>query len=81
MKKSKQLRELFNSGKVFTIAGGSCAFHAKMAEAAGFECAYMSGGFTSSFLLGIPRRGHHDPHRDGGERPADGPGHQPPPPL
>ncbi|MCE2405393.1 MAG: isocitrate lyase/PEP mutase family protein [Dehalococcoidia bacterium] len=57
MKKSKRLRELFDSGKVFTIAGGSCAFHAKMAEAAGFECAYMSGGFTSSFLLGIPDAG------------------------
>ena len=57
MKKSRRLRELFDSGKVFTIAGGSCAFHAKMAEAAGFECAYMSGGFTSSFLLGIPDAG------------------------
>ena len=57
LKKSKRLRELFDSGKVFTIAGGSCAFHAKMAEAAGFECAYMSGGYTSSFLLGLPDAG------------------------
>ena len=52
-----------------------------MAEAAGFECAYMSGGFTSSFLLGIPDAGIMTLTEMVEKRPADGPGHQPPPPL
>ena len=32
MKKTTQLQELFHRGKVFVIAGGGCALHAKIAE-------------------------------------------------
>ncbi|MFN8557020.1 MAG: hypothetical protein U0531_06610 [Dehalococcoidia bacterium] len=38
MKKTTKLQELFHSGRVFVIAGGGCALHARIAEEAGFEC-------------------------------------------
>lgn len=57
MKKTTQLQELFQRGKIFVIAGGGCALHAKIAEAAGYACAYMSGSNTASTILGIPDAG------------------------
>ncbi|MBI4234376.1 MAG: isocitrate lyase/PEP mutase family protein [Chloroflexi bacterium] len=57
MKRTTQLQELYHRGKIFTIAGGACALHAKIAEMAGYECAYMSGGTTSAMILGIADAG------------------------
>ena len=57
MKKTTKLQELFHRGQIFVIAGGGCALHARIAEQAGFECAYMSGAMTSATILGIPDAG------------------------
>jgi 2-methylisocitrate lyase-like PEP mutase family enzyme len=57
MKKTTKLQGLFHRGRIFVIAGGGCALHARIAEAAGFECAYMSGANTSATILGIPDAG------------------------
>lgn len=57
MKKTTKLRQLFESGEIFTIAGGGCAIHARIAEDAGFECAYMSGGTAAATVYGIPDAG------------------------
>jgi 2,3-dimethylmalate lyase len=57
MKKTTRLKELFNRDKIFILAGGACALHAKIAEAVGFEAAYMSGGCTSHMILGVPDAG------------------------
>lgn len=57
MKKTTKLQELFNRESIFVIAGGGCALHAKIAEATGFECAYMSGATTAAHMLGIPDAG------------------------
>ena len=57
MKKTKKLQSLFHRDKIFVFAGGGCALHAKMAEAAGFEAAYMSGGNSCAIILGIPDAG------------------------
>ena len=57
MGKTTKLRELFHRGKIFIIAGGGCALHAKVAEAAGYECAYMSGANTCAHILGIADAG------------------------
>src|SRR4051794_4171497 len=57
MKKTTRLKELFYGNKIFTIAGGACAIHARIAEVAGFECAYMSGGTTAAMIYGIPDAG------------------------
>lgn len=57
MKKTTKLKELFQRDKIFVLAGGACALHAKIAEAVGFEAAYMSGGCTSHMILGVPDAG------------------------
>jgi 2-methylisocitrate lyase-like PEP mutase family enzyme len=57
MKKTTRLQELFHREKIFVIAGGACALDAKIAEAAGYECAYMSGAGTAATILGIPDAG------------------------
>lgn len=57
MKQTTKLQELFHRGQVFVIAGGGCALHARIAEAAGYECAYMSGANTAATILGIPDAG------------------------
>ncbi len=57
LKKTTRLRQLFNRGKIFVIAGGGCALHARIAEVAGYECAYMSGGITAAMIYGIPDSG------------------------
>ncbi|MGD9890550.1 MAG: oxaloacetate decarboxylase [Dehalococcoidia bacterium] len=57
MKKTARLQELFHRGQTFVIAGGGCALHARIAQAAGYECAYMSGAMTSATVLGIPDAG------------------------
>jgi 2-methylisocitrate lyase-like PEP mutase family enzyme len=57
MKTTTKLQELFHRGQIFVIAGGGCALHAKIAEAAGYECAYMSGAMTAATILGIPDAG------------------------
>jgi 2-methylisocitrate lyase-like PEP mutase family enzyme len=57
MKKTTKLRRLFEGGRIFTIAGGACAIHAKIAEATGFECAAMGGAATCSMIFGMPDAG------------------------
>jgi 2-methylisocitrate lyase-like PEP mutase family enzyme len=57
LRKTTKLQELFNREEIFVIAGGGCALHAKIAEATGFECAYMSGATTAAYVLGIPDAG------------------------
>ena len=57
MKKTTKLQELFHQQEIFVIAGGGCALHAKIAEEAGYECAYMSGAMTSATILGLPDAG------------------------
>ena len=57
MKKTSRLQELFQQEQIFVIAGGGCALHAKMVEACGFECAYMSGALTTAHILGLPDAG------------------------
>jgi len=57
MKKTTQLQELFQQEQIFVIAGGGYALHAKMVEACGFECAYMSGALTAAHVLGLPDAG------------------------
>lgn len=57
MKKTTKLQKLFHRDKIFVLAGGACALHAKIAEAVGFEAAYMSGGCTSAMILGLPDAG------------------------
>src|SRR5258706_9360734 len=57
MKKTTRLQELFHREKIFVIAGGACALDAKIAEAAGYECVYMSGAGTAATILGIPDAG------------------------
>ncbi|MBI2906046.1 MAG: isocitrate lyase/PEP mutase family protein [Chloroflexi bacterium] len=54
MKKTTKLQELFHREKIFILAGGGCALHARMAEAIGYEAAYMSGGWTCATIHGIP---------------------------
>ncbi len=57
MKKTAKLQELFQREEIFVLAGGGCALHARIAEEAGYECAYMSGANTSATILGIPDAG------------------------
>jgi 2-methylisocitrate lyase-like PEP mutase family enzyme len=47
-----RLRELFTQPQLFVLAGGINPIGAKMAEAAGFEAFYMSGGNTSAQQFG-----------------------------
>ena len=47
-----RLRELFTQPQLFVLAGGINPIGAKMAEAAGFEAFYMSGGNTSGQQFG-----------------------------
>ena len=57
MKKTTRLQELFQQEQIFVIPGGGCALHAKMVEACGYECAYMSGALTAEHILGLPDAG------------------------
>lgn len=57
MKKTTKLQELFHREKIFIFAGGGCALHARMAEAIGYEAAYMSGGLSTATILAIPDAG------------------------
>ena len=57
MKQTTKLQELFHGGETFVIPGGACALHARIYEAAGYACAYMSGAQTSAHILGIPDAG------------------------
>ncbi len=57
MKRTTRLRRLFHRRRIFIIAGGACALHAKIAEAAGYECVAMSGAATCALVLGIPDAG------------------------
>ena len=47
-----RLKELFERPEIFVLAGGMNAMGAKIAEVAGFEAFYMSGGNTSAQLMG-----------------------------
>lgn len=57
MKKTTKLQELFHRKEIFVLPGGGCAFHAKLAEAIGYEAFYMSGAYSASTILGIPDAG------------------------
>ena len=52
-----KLKELFERPEIFVLAGGMNAMGAKMAEAAGYEAFYMSGGNTSAQLMGLTEGG------------------------
>ena len=52
-----RLRELFTRPEIFVLAGGMNPIGAKMAEMAGYEAFYMSGGNTSAHQLGWPDSG------------------------
>jgi 2-methylisocitrate lyase-like PEP mutase family enzyme len=54
MKKTTRLQELFHQAEPFSIVGGQGALMARMIELAGFECAYIGGGFTSGVVYGMP---------------------------
>ena len=53
-RKTTRLKELFESPKIFVLAGGAHPMQALMAEIAGFEAFYMSGAQTSFHLIGWP---------------------------
>ena len=53
-KKSTRLKELFERPEIVVLAGGCTPFNAVMAEKAGYEAFYMSGGNTSVWLIGWP---------------------------
>ena len=52
-----RLKELFERPEIFVLAGGMNAMGARMAEVAGFEAFYMSGGNTSAQLMGLTEGG------------------------
>ena len=52
-----RLKELFERPEIFVLAGGMNAMGAKMAEVAGFEAFYMSGGNTSAQVMGLTEGG------------------------
>ena len=52
-----RLKELFERPEIFVLAGGMNAMGARMAEVAGFEAFYMSGGNTSAQLMGMTEGG------------------------
>ena len=52
--KTTRLKELFESPKIFVLAGGANPLQAKLAEIVGFEAFYMSGANTSAHLIGWP---------------------------
>lgn len=52
-----RLRHLFTQPRLFVLAGGMNPLGAKMAEAAGYEAFYMSGGNTSAHQFGWPDSG------------------------
>ena len=52
-----RLRELFERPEIFVLAGGMNAMGARMAEVAGYEAFYMSGGNTSAQLMGLTEGG------------------------
>lgn len=53
-RKTTRLKELFERPEIFVLAGGTNPLFAQLAEMAGFEAFYMSGGNTSAHLLGWP---------------------------
>ena len=57
MRKSTMLRQKLDRGEFFVLPGGGCALHAKIAEAVGFEVAYMSGMNTCATIFGVPDAG------------------------
>ena len=52
-----RLKELFERPEIFVLAGGMNAMGARMAEVAGYEAFYMSGGNTSAQLMGLTEGG------------------------
>ena len=52
-----RLKELFERPEIFVLAGGMNAMGAKMAEVAGYEAFYMSGGNTSAQIMGLTEGG------------------------
>ena len=52
--KTTKLKELFESPKIFVLAGGTNPLQAQLAQMVGFEAFYMSGGNTSAHLIGWP---------------------------
>jgi 2-methylisocitrate lyase-like PEP mutase family enzyme len=54
MKKSTQLKQMINSGKIVVLPGAYDALGAKLIEQAGFSGVYMSGSAVTASLLGLP---------------------------
>ena len=52
-----RLKELFERPEIFVLAGGMNAMGARMAEVAGYEAFYMSGGNTSAQVMGLTEGG------------------------
>ena len=48
---------MLDNNEFFVLPGGGCALHAKIAEAAGFKVAYMSGMNTCATIFGVPDAG------------------------
>jgi len=57
MKKQNGLRELLSKGGLVVAPGAYSALTAKLIEAAGFHCLYMSGYCTAASLTGLPDLG------------------------
>src|SRR5262245_47425503 len=49
-----RMRTLLRSGSPLVVPGAYDALSAKLVEAAGFDCVYMTGYGTSASLLGLP---------------------------
>ena len=54
IRKTIRLKELFESPKMFILAGGANPLQAQLAEMVGFEAFYMSGANTAAHLIGWP---------------------------
>jgi 2,3-dimethylmalate lyase len=52
-----RLREILNRQSLTVMPGGFSPLYAKMAEVAGFECFFVAGSQTASFLYGVPDMG------------------------
>lgn len=53
----KQLQDIFHRPGLTVVPGGCTPYHALMAERAGFEAFYISGGMSHRWLLGQPDSG------------------------
>lgn len=57
MRKTTQLRQLFEGNDFFILPGCATAYTAMMIEAIGYRVCYMSGGGTADHIVGVPDAG------------------------